>query len=161
VAKDLIFTEEEAEFLRELVRQKVDFMIVGLSAAALQGAPVVTQDVDLWFRDLKDPGIERALKKARGSYIPPAGMNPPMFAGNAVKLFDIVMHMHGLDAFEKEIEHCLRIPLGRLKVPVLSLERIIKSKKASGRQKDKIVLPVLADALAAIRDQGNRHKSGR
>ena len=40
--KDLIFDDREAEFLRELVRQKVDFMIVGLSAAALQGAPVVT-----------------------------------------------------------------------------------------------------------------------
>lgn len=161
MAKDLIFTEEEAEFLRELVRQRVDFMIVGLSAAALQGAPVVTQDVDLWFRDLKDPGIERALKKVKGSYIPPVGMNPPMFAGKAVKLFDIVMHMHGLEAFEKEMEHCLRIPMGRLKIPVLSLERIIKSKKASGRQKDNIVLPVLADALAVIREQGKRHKSGR
>ena len=161
MAKDLIFTEQEAEFLRELVRQKVDFMIVGLSAAALQGAPVVTQDVDLWFRDLEDPGIQRALKKVKGSYVPPQGMNPPVFAGKAVMLFDIVMHMHGLETFEREIEHCLRVPLGRLKVPVLSLERIIKSKKASGRQKDKLVLPVLADALVAIREQGNRDKSGR
>jgi len=161
VAKDLIFTEQEAEFVRELVRQKVDFMIVGLSAAALQGAPVVTQDVDLWFRDLEAPGIQRALKKVKGSYVPPVGMNPPMFAGKAVRLFDIVMHMHGLEAFEKEIEHCLRIPLGRLKVPVLSLERIIRSKKASGRQKDELVLPVLNDALAAIREQGNRDKSGK
>ena len=161
MAKDLIFTEQEAEFLRELVRQKVDFMIVGLSAAALQGAPVVTQGVDLWFRDLEDPGIQRALKKVKGSYVPPQGMNPPIFSGKAVRLFDIVMHMHGLEAFEKEVEHCLRIPLGRLKVPVLPLERIIKSKKASGRQKDKLVLPVLADALAAIREQGNRDKSDR
>ena len=161
MAKDLIFTEQEAEFLRELVRQKVDFMIVGLSAAALQGAPVVTQAVDLWFRDLEDPGIQRALKKVKGSYVPPIGMNPPIFAGKAVRLFDIVMHMHGLEAFGKEVEQCLRVPLGRLKVPVLSLERIIKSKKASGLQKDKMVLPVLADALAAIREQGNREKPGR
>jgi len=160
VVKDLIFTDREAEFLRELVRQKVDFMIVGLSAAALQGAPVVTQDVALWFRDLTDPGIERALKKVRGSYVPPAGMNPPMFAGKSVNLFDIVVHMHGLETFEEEIEHCLRIPLGRLKVPVLSLERIIKSKEATGRRKDQLVLPVLSDALAAIREQHRRNKSG-
>ncbi len=45
--ENLIFTDEEAEFLRELVRQKVDFMIVGLSAAALQGAPVVTQEPEV------------------------------------------------------------------------------------------------------------------
>jgi len=159
VAKNLIFTDQEAEFLRELVRQKVDFMIVGLSAAALQGAPVVTQDVDLWFRDLKDPGVGRALKKVKGSYVPPVGMNPPMFAGKSVNLFDIVVHMHGLETFEEEIKHCLRIPLGRLKVPVLSLERIIKSKEASGRQKDQLVLPVLSDALVAIREQSKRNKS--
>jgi hypothetical protein len=65
VDKNLIFGDKEATFLRELIRQKVDFMIVGLSAAALQGAPVVTQDVDLWFKDLSDPGIKKALKKCR------------------------------------------------------------------------------------------------
>ena len=41
--------ESELRFLRALLRRKVRFMVVGLSAAALQGAPVVTQDVDLWF----------------------------------------------------------------------------------------------------------------
>ncbi len=85
----LIFDEQEAEFLRELVRQKVEFMIVGLSAAALQGAPVVTQDVDLWFRSLSDPGIERALRKVHGSYVPPMMQNPPMFAGDAVGHYDV------------------------------------------------------------------------
>ena len=100
--KDLIFGDKEAAFLKELIRHKVDFMIVGLSAAALQGAPVVTQDVDLWFRDLEDPGIQKALKKIDAVYVPPIGNNPPMFAGDAVNLFDIVMHMHGLGSFNKE-----------------------------------------------------------
>ena len=156
MAKNLIFTAKEAEFLRELVRQKVEFMIVGLSAAALQGAPVVTQDVDLWFRDLGDSGIERALKKVKGSYVYPVGMNPPMFVGEAVKLFDIVLHMHGLGPFDKERVHCLCIPLGRQKVPVLSLDRIIKSKKATGRQKDKLVLPVLTDTLTVIKERAKK-----
>jgi hypothetical protein len=152
----LIFAEKEAEFLKELVSHKVDFMIVGLSAAALQGAPVVTQDVDLWFRDLGDAGIEKALKKVKGSYIAPVGTNPPMFVGAAVKLFDIVLHMHGLGPFEKEIIHCFRIPLGRQRVPVLSLDRIIKSKKATGRPKDKLVLPVLSDTLTVIKERAKK-----
>lgn len=80
MADPLIFGEHEVEFLKELVRQKVDFMIVGLSAAALQGAPVVTQDIDLWFRKLPNPGIDRALKKVNGIYVPPISGNPPMFA---------------------------------------------------------------------------------
>ena len=157
--KNLIFGDKEATFLRELIRQKVDFMIVGLSAAALQGAPVVTQDVDLWFKDLSDPGIKKALKKVGAAYVPPTGMHPPMFAGNAVNLFDIVVHMHGLGEFGKEKEHALQITLGRTKVMVLALERIIKSKKATGRQKDKLVLPVLSDTLIAIRESGSARKN--
>jgi hypothetical protein len=37
------------------------------------------------------------------------------------------------------------------KIMILALERIIKSKKATGRQKDKLVLPVLSYVLTAIR----------
>lgn len=48
-------SESELKFLRSLVTHDVRFMVVGLSAAALQGAPVVTQDVDLWFENLADP----------------------------------------------------------------------------------------------------------
>ena len=150
MADGLIFSDPEVEFLRELIRQKVDFMIVGLAAAALQGAPVVTQDVDIWFRDLEDPGIRRALKKVNGAYVPPIMSNPPMLAGEAVNLFDIVVHMHGLRSFDEERRHTLKIPLGRFKVMVLKLERIIKSKKATGRAKDKLALPVLSDALKTL-----------
>jgi len=147
---ELIFTAKEAAFLRELVRLKVDFMIVGLSAAALQGAPVVTQDVDLWFKDLTDLRIRKALKKVDASYVPPIGLNPPMLAGEAVNLFDIVVHMHGLQSFSKERKNTISISLGRFKVQVLSLKQIIASKKATGRDKDKFVLPALSDALTAI-----------
>jgi hypothetical protein len=153
VGDPLIFGEKEIAFLKELVRHRVDFMIVGLSAAALQGAPVVTQDIDLWFRNVSDPGIERALKKVRGSYVPPMMGNPPMFAGQGVELFDIVIRMDGLDGFDEELEHTIKVPLGRIKVLVLKLERIIVSKKASGREKDKLVLKVLSDALKAIQER--------
>ena len=156
MADPLIFGDREIEFLKELVRQKVDFMIVGLSAAALQGAPVVTQDIDLWFRALPDPGINKALRKFNGSYIPPIAENPPMFAGDGIELFDIVIHMHGLGEFDDERKHAVKIPLGRIKVPVLKLERIIASKKATGREKDKLVLKVLSDALKAIREREKR-----
>jgi hypothetical protein len=153
VADSSIFGDRELEFLRELVRQKVEFMVVGLSAAALQGAPAVTQDIDLWFRTLPDPGIERALKKVRGIYVPPTVSTGPMFAGKGIELFDIVLSMDGLDDFDEEKKHAIRVPLGRTKVLVLNLERIIASKKAAGREKDKIVLKVLSDSLKTIRER--------
>lgn len=156
-----IFGKEEFRFLEELVRQNVPFLVVGLAAAALQGAPVVTQDVDLWFKDLADPGIAKALKKVGGVYVPPVGSHPPVFAGEAVKLFDIVTHMHGLGEFDREARRCLRLPVGRVRLPVLPLERIIASKQATGREKDKLVLPVLCDALVALRARPRAGAGGR
>jgi hypothetical protein len=153
VAGPSIFGEREIGFLQELVRQGVEFMVVGLAAAALQGAPVVTQDIDLWFRDLSDPGIKRALKKSRGSYVAPTIQNPPMFAGRGIELFDIVVNMHGLGPFDDEREHTIKVRLGRTKILVLMLERIIASKTAAGREKDRLVLGPLTDALKTIKER--------
>ena len=153
MAESSIFGDRELEFLRELARQKVEFMIVGLSAAALQGAPVVTQDIDLWFRELPDPGLERALRKVHGAYVPPTAGIPPMLAGKGIELFDIVLRMDGLGEFDEEKKHAIKLPLGRTKVLVLNLERILASKKAAGREKDTIVLKVLTDALRAIQER--------
>ena len=57
----LPFAESEVRLLTALLRARVRFMVVGLSAATMQGAPVVTQDVDLWFEKLGDPKISQAL----------------------------------------------------------------------------------------------------
>jgi len=122
-------------------------MVVGLAGAALQGATVVTQDVDLWFRDLSDPRIRRALKVVDGAYVPIMALNPPMFAGDAVNIFDIVMTMSGLDDFAAERRKAVLVPLGRYRLPVLPLERIIVSKRAANRDKDRLVLPRLINAL--------------
>jgi hypothetical protein len=148
VAKPSIFTDREAAFLRALVRQKVDFMIVGLSAATLQGAPAVTQDIDLWFRDLSQPGLRKALDNVGGIFVPATAHTPPQLAGDAVALFDIVTHMHGLRSFEEEAKEAPSVTLGGVKVKVLPLARIIASKKALNRPKDRRVLPVLKDAIA-------------
>ncbi len=55
MAAPLPFSASELGLLQALLKHKVRFMVVGLSAATLQGAPVVTQDVDLWFENLGEP----------------------------------------------------------------------------------------------------------
>ena len=154
MGRRLIFTDREAAFLRELVKNDVAFMIVGLAAATLQGAPAVTLDIDLWFKDLRHNGIARALRKVGGFYIPPTMQNPPMFGGEHVQLFDIVLHMDGLESFAKEVRGAVDIPLGGVRVKVLPLSRIIVSKKAAGREKDKRSLQVLQDAYQTIEEYG-------
>jgi len=153
-----ILTAKELRFLKELQKNQVRFMIVGLSAASLQGAPVVTQDVDLWFENLEDPGIRKALVKVGGALVPQIGLNPPMFAGDSVKLFDIVLTMHGLGSFADEWKFSQEIELEDVSVRILKLERIIKSKKAANRSQDILVLPVLNDALQTIREKNTGTK---
>jgi hypothetical protein len=113
VAAPPTFSESELRLLRALLREKVRFMVVGLSAAALQGAPVVTQDVDLWFEDLSDGRISNALREVGAAYVPPFELNPPMFAGAGAELFDIVLRMDGLNSFAKELKNCVEFPIGR------------------------------------------------
>ncbi len=148
---NLIFSAKELAFLRELTRNKVPFMIVGLSAAALQGAPMVTQDVDLWFRSLAHPGIRKALNKLGGTLVPPIGLNPPMFSGKHIDAFDIVLTVHGVEPFLQEIKTAVKIHLGGFSVHVLPLDRIIASKKYLNREKDRMALPALNAAAKAQR----------
>jgi hypothetical protein len=102
VAEPPPLTERELRFVRALVRHQVRFLIVGLSAAALQGAPVVTQDVVLRFDSLDDPNLAAALQEVGGAYVPPTAYTPPMFAGHGLELFDIVLRMDGLRGFHDE-----------------------------------------------------------
>ncbi len=150
MAAPLPFSESEQRLLQALLKRKVRFMVVGLAAATLQGAPVVTQDVDLWFENLGEPKLSQALKEVGAAYVPPSNFNPPMLAGAGAELFDIVLRMDGLRTFADEIKNCVDISLGRQKLKVLSLERILTSKLAANRPKDKLTIPVLRDALAAM-----------
>jgi hypothetical protein len=153
VATPPLLTDKEARFLQALVEEGVDFLVVGLAAAALQGAPAVTQDIDLWFRDLSDPGLRRALRRVGATYVPPSPQNPPLLAGGDAGLFDVVVKMHGLGSFAQEARRALRIPIGAVEVRVLPLARIIASKKATGRPKDRAILPALEDALRVLQSR--------
>lgn len=73
---DSALTDAERRFLLELEARSVAYMIVGLSAASLQGANTTTLDVDLWFETTSDPRIAEAARAAGGGWISGAGMMP-------------------------------------------------------------------------------------
>jgi hypothetical protein len=54
------------------------------------------------------------------------------------------------------MKNCVDIPLGRQKLKVLSLERILASKIAANCAKDKLTIPALRDALAATQSVKRR-----
>lgn len=156
MAEVLPLSEPELDLLRSIVSHKVKFMIVGLSAAALQGAPVVTDDIDLWFENLDDARLSLALRAVGAAYVPPLGLNPPMLAGAGAQPFDVVLRMDGLGSFAEEFRGALDILLGVTRVKVLPLARILASKMAANRPKDRLIIPVLRDALLSQAESEDR-----
>jgi len=153
-SEDTPFTDQELALFRELNRRGVRFVLVGLSAAVLQGADTTTQDLDLWFESLSDPAIEEAARAAGGFYA--TRTQPPILAGEGLDRIDVVTHCDGLDDFEHEIANTTLVDVGGAELRVLDLERIIASKEAAGRDKDRAVLPQLRAALAALRASHRR-----
>lgn len=149
MAEQPLFSLAEQRVLCALAQHGIPFMVVGLSAAVLQGAPVVTQDVDLWVRDLSEPRFRDALRTVGVSYLPPMGAGPPMLAGEGAELFDLVLTMSGLGKFDDEFPGALNLPLGDATIKVLPLERVLASKTAANRPKDQLVIPVLRNTIAA------------
>jgi hypothetical protein len=156
VAEVLPLSESELRLLESLLRHKIRFMVVGLSAAALQGAPVVTEDVDLWFDDLNDPKLSQALVEVGAAYLPPFDLNPPMLGGAGSEPFDVVIRMNGLGEFADEWKRAIKIKVGRLTLRVLPLERILASKQAANRPKDRRVIPVLQNTLRTLQMKSPR-----
>jgi hypothetical protein len=142
-------TDAEVVFLEELGRHRVKFMVVGMSAAVLQGADLGTEDIDLWFRSLSDPGLDKAARAVGGIFAWRA--NPPMVTGKGLDHIDVVTRCDGLRSFDAEYAAAVDAEVFGVKVKVLPLRRIITSKRAANRLKDKAVLPALKAALAAIR----------
>ena len=74
----LALTEGERRFLAALVELGVPFLVVGVGSAALQGARVVTEDIDLWFKDRTDRRIGDAAARFGGVFVAGHfGMMPP------------------------------------------------------------------------------------
>ena len=75
-----------------------------------------------------------------------------MLGGPGSDLFDVVIRMDGLDDFALEWERAAEIRIGKVQLKVLPLERILVSKRAANRPKDKRVVAVLQNALFALQD---------
>lgn len=152
MAEPSALTAAERAFFEALDRRGVRFMLVGLSAALLQGANVSTQDIDVWFEDPADPRIGEAAREAGGIWLSGSfGLRPPGIGGEALgERLDVVTHMHGLERFETEYARALCMDLDGLRVRVLPLARIIASKRATNRPKDQAQVPALEEALAVV-----------
>lgn len=149
-------SDAELIFLRELGKNKVRFMVVGMAGAILQGANLGTEDLDLWLSSFVDDGIDTAARAAGGMFAWRA--SPPMITGANLQNLDILRSCKGLGDFESEYSHSLEADIFGVPVRVLPLERIIASKKACNREKDRATMPALKAALLANQAVGKTVK---
>ena len=118
-------SEGERALLLALNRHGVRFMLVGLSAAVLQGANTATRDIDIWFEDVSDVRIGNAAREANGIWVSGSfGMRPPQLGGEALgDRLDVVTHMHGLGTFAEELVHTRELEVDGIPLRVLSLQQ--------------------------------------
>jgi hypothetical protein len=142
-------TPIELEFLRQLVKNDARFMVVGMTSAILQGADGATKDIDLWFERTSDGKLSTATASVGGIFMWRA--NPPCLGGRGLERFDLVNHIHGLSSFNDEYREAVDLPVEDFTLKLLPLERVVASKRAAGRDKDRAALPSLLAVLSSLK----------
>ncbi len=145
-------TPAERELFLAFDRRGVRYILLGMGAALLEGAPVATQDLDVWIEHTEDEKLREAAHDAGGFWISGFGVQPPAFGGAGLDRIDVVLTAHGLDAFAVEYERALTRDVEGVSLRILPLERIIASKRSIKRAKDLAQLPALEATLLARTD---------
>jgi hypothetical protein len=134
------------EIARAFNDQGVEYLFIGKSGAILLGFPGTTQDVDIFPARSAENGrrIVAALRDI-GFDIPPALEEEIVAGKDFVQIktgsfdVDLVFAPDGIASFEEASSRGLREGMFH----VANLRDIIASKRASGRQKDQLDLPLL------------------
>ncbi len=150
------------EVIELLVRHSVAFIVVGMTAGVLQGAPAVTFDLDVLYArtDLNIARLMGALEELDGTFrTDPRRLRPNeshlRAPGHKLLMtrLGIVDFLGTLDdrSYEEVLEATIVLEVGEMSVRVLSLEELIAVKTRAGRDKDLAVLPLLRATLERSR----------
>ena len=110
-----------ARLLEALEAEDIRFMLIGMSAAIVQGVMEATLDVDLWV-DLPARQYMRVQNLAR-SCGATMGANTVAYLGDGTPV-NFVFDVNGLGPFAREIRHTELLKFRGKRIPVLKLERI-------------------------------------
>jgi hypothetical protein len=147
------------EIGRALRKAKLEAVMIGNAAAALQGAPVTTVDFDFLFRKTarnlaKLKTLARLLHASiLRPYYPAADLFRITRDDDGLQV-DFMTTIHGIRSFEGVRDRATTIDIDDVAIRVASLEDILRSKRAANRPRDRAVLEVLEKAL----EEGDRKK---
>lgn len=137
---------------RSLARCRLDAVLIGNAAAAIQGSPVTTMDFDFMFR--KTPTNLAKLKRVADDlgamvlrpYYPASQLYRMTRDRDGLQL-DFMAKIDGIRSFESLRGRATPVQFGDHEILVASLADIIKSKERAGREQDLAVLPILRRTL--------------
>lgn len=135
-----------------LVEVRLEAILIGNAAAAIQGAPVTTVDFDFMFRATR-VNLAKLKKFARRveavilrPYYPASELYRVMNDDRGLQA-DFMPVIHGVKSFNSLRSRAEKIELGGHRLWVANLSDIIASKRAAGRPRDKAVLEILENTL--------------
>jgi hypothetical protein len=147
--------------LRVLLRHGVDFFVVGGVAAQLEGAPILTLDLDVLFEKTPENlgHLLTAFRELNARYRDPAGrhIEPDLAKLETLRLHRLLTDLGALDVlseigdgltYQDLAGRTVSYELGESSVRVLELGAVIETKEQANREKDRAVLPVLRQTLA-------------
>jgi hypothetical protein len=127
---------------------RLDAILIGNAAAALQGAPVTTVDFDFMFRKTAT-NLKKLKRLARAlgcqilrPYYPASGLYRLVDDDRGLQI-DFMSVVRGIKSFEGLRARASRVDFGEQPLWVARLDDIIRSKKALGRPRDRAVLEIL------------------
>jgi predicted nucleotidyltransferase len=140
-----------AEIATRLRDARLEAVLIGNAAAALQGAPVTTVDFDFLFRKTarslsKLKTVARALDAVvMRPYYPASDLYRIVRDRDSLQV-DFMGTIHGIRSFEGVRDRASVIAIAGVPLLVASLDDIIKSKRAARRPRDRAVLDILEKA---------------
>ena len=155
-----------ADLLELLAEHEVDFIVVGMTAGILHGAPVTTVDVDIVHRRTSENvvrllGALEALDavyrhdprklRPRESHLLGPGHQLLATTHGDLDCLGTIDEDRGYDELLEQTEE-LSLSSGRT-VRLVSLPALIEAKERCGRPKDLAALPVLRATLAERKKQ--------
>ena len=139
---------ELALLAKALNEYGLEAVLIGNMAAALHGAPVSTIDIDLFFR--KTPRNMRKLKLVATAleavilrpYYPVSALFRLHRERDGLQI-DFMGHIDGVQSYEGVRDRADWYEIGAQRLLAASLDDIIRSKRAAGRNKDLAVIDIL------------------
>jgi len=155
--------------IRHFCSEGVEFVIIGGLAATLHGSAYITTDVDFCYnRSLQN--LDRLARALTAIHATLRGAPPDLpFRPDASTLkaglnftfvtdmgdIDIFGEVSGLGPFSEVVKEAEEVSLFGFPVRILTLDGLIRAKRAAGRRKDLTIVPEL-EALRELREDKDK-----